>query len=108
MTNASVLSFSKLICFQRVEFDGFQVINQFARRHSIPHSSPFMRAVIQHFPKSFPHFLISLLAERQFTDGLGSWRVESGIQKNKSLQRRIGLEVADEVVEIVGQSPYYT
>ncbi len=57
-----------------------------------------MRKVIQHrkrFPKSIPHFLINF--SRWFK------KLEDGISDapRKSLQRRLGLEVVDELAEIV-------
>ncbi len=51
----------------------FILIDQPKGRHKMPHPSPvFMKEAILDFPKSIPHFLISVLAEQQRTDGSGS------------------------------------
>ncbi len=45
----SVLSFFSWRCFQRAEFDGFQVINQFSGWSNMPHSPlTYMNVVILH------------------------------------------------------------
>ncbi len=76
----------------------------------MPHLSPsFVQTVIQHFlpfKNLFHILLVKLLAKRPFTDGLRSWRTGQAMHQANFLQSRMGLEVVDELVEVVGQSPY--
>ncbi len=61
----------------------------------MPHlSTSFTKSVIlkfQLFPEYMPHFLTDFLTTRIFTNGLESC---------KSLHRRMGLKVVDELVEL--------
>ncbi len=71
-----VLSFFKLRCFQRAEFD------QFAEWPNMPHSSPILwKWLFSILRNPFYTFLIGLLAERKFIDCLSSWGTESAIHQ---------------------------
>ncbi len=68
------------------------------------YENPFQH--IQRFSKFIPNFLIGLLTERQFTNGLNSWRKGSVIHQPNLCKGTEGVEVVDELVEIVDQGLY--
>ncbi len=76
----------------------------------MPHSSPiFMKRIILHFrliPKPIPQFLIGLLAGQLIIRWFKKLENGASTAPSKSVQRYMILEVVDDLVEVVGQSPY--
>ncbi len=72
------------------------------------HSSPsFLKTVIQHFqcyPKSIPNFSVKPLSRVIINRRFKKLEIRIGDAPSKSLQMRMGLEVVEEFVDVLGQS----
>ncbi len=107
----SMHSFFKVRYFQRVqEFNGFQVINQFAGSPNVPHLSPsFVETIIQHYKpslKSTLHFSYKATSPVTIYGWLKKLEDRASDAPGISLQWRKRFKFVNELVEIVCHSSY--
>ncbi len=96
-------SFSKLRCFQRARFDNFSRVTQYASL--VPFSyenrySTFLAIFEIHSDKP--------LSRPKIYRWFKKLEGKASNELSKSFQMRMGLEIVDELMEIVGQNPCCT